>query len=44
MADQLNKYRLLGGSGLRVSLLSLSATTFGITQGWSASRVSADVS
>ena len=34
MSDQLDNYRLLGRSGLRVSPLSLGAMTFGVAQGW----------
>ena len=36
MSDQLDNYRLLGRSGLRVSPLSLGAMTFGVAQGWGA--------
>lgn len=41
MAEQLDHYRLLGRSGLRVSPLSLGTMTFGIEQGWGASETEA---
>jgi len=34
MAEQLDNYRLLGRSGLRVSPLALGTMTFGVGQGW----------
>ena len=37
MAEQLDNYRLLGRSGLRVSALSLGTMTFGVAQGWGSS-------
>jgi aryl-alcohol dehydrogenase-like predicted oxidoreductase len=42
MAEQLDNYRLLGRSGLRVSPLSLGTMTFGIVQGWGSSDEDAE--
>ena len=41
MATQLDHYRLLGRSGLRVSPLSLGTMTFGVTTGWGTSDAEA---
>ena len=38
MADQLNNYRLLGRSGLRVSPLAFGTMTFGVKGAWGSSR------
>lgn len=42
MADQLDNYRLLGRSGLRVSPLCLGTMTFGVPQGWGSSDAEAE--
>ncbi|MCE7797762.1 aldo/keto reductase [Sphingobium sufflavum] len=41
MATTLDRYRLLGRSGLRVSPLSLGTMTFGVTTGWGTSDAEA---
>jgi len=41
MQQQLDHYRLLGRSGLRVSPLSLGTMTFGVAQDWQAVRMQA---
>jgi aryl-alcohol dehydrogenase-like predicted oxidoreductase len=41
MTEQLDSYRLLGRSGLRVSPLSLGTMTFGVTGGWGSSDAEA---
>lgn len=42
MAGQLDNYRLLGRSGLRVSPLALGTMTFGVEQGWGAGDAEAE--
>ena len=42
MIHQLDHYRLLGRSGLRVSPLSLGTMTFGVTQGWGSTAADAE--
>jgi aryl-alcohol dehydrogenase-like predicted oxidoreductase len=42
MAEQLDNYRLLGRSGLRVSPLALGTMTFGVEQGWGADNAAAE--
>jgi len=42
MANQLDNYRLLGRSGLRVSPLSLGTMTFGVQASWGSSNDDAD--
>lgn len=42
MATQLNHYRLLGRSGLRVSPLALGTMTFGVGQGWGTDEAEAE--
>ena len=42
MTCQLDHYRLLGRSGLRVSPLSLGTMTFGVTQGWGSTPADAE--
>jgi aryl-alcohol dehydrogenase-like predicted oxidoreductase len=42
MTQQLDNYRLLGRSGLRVSPLSLGTMTFGVQQGWGSSNEEAE--
>ncbi|NGY03966.1 aldo/keto reductase [Solimonas terrae] len=42
MAAQLDHYRLLGRSGLRVSPLALGTMTFGVEQGWGTSEADAE--
>lgn len=42
MTHQLDHYRLLGRSGLRVSPLSLGTMTFGVTQGWGSTPADAE--
>ena len=42
MTEQLDNYRLLGRSGLRVSPLSLGTMTFGVGQGWGSSDADAE--
>ena len=42
MAEQLDNYRLLGRSGLRVSPLSLGTMTFGVEQSWGSSDAEAE--
>jgi aryl-alcohol dehydrogenase-like predicted oxidoreductase len=41
MTHQLDHYRLLGRSGLRVSPLSLGTMTFGVSQGWGSTEADA---
>jgi aryl-alcohol dehydrogenase-like predicted oxidoreductase len=42
MAQQLDNYRLLGRSGLRVSPLALGTMTFGVGQGWGSDAAEAE--
>ena len=42
MAEQLDNYRLLGRSGLRVSPLALGTMTFGVQQGWGSTDAEAE--
>jgi aryl-alcohol dehydrogenase-like predicted oxidoreductase len=42
MTEQLDNYRLLGRSGLRVSPLSLGTMTFGVQPGWGSSDAEAE--